>query len=65
MDKYVDLQQSEQSPVCLFPQRKTCDHLNNELLNHLTLQVHDLFCTDEVDETCRICKWSKKQLKAR
>ncbi len=23
VDKYVDLQQSEQSPVCVFPQRKT------------------------------------------
>ena len=60
VDKFVELQQSEQSPVCLFPRRKACDHFNNEMLNRLTSQVHDLFCTDEVDETCSTRKWSKK-----
>ena len=60
VDKFVELQQSEQSPVCLFPRRKACDHFNNEMLNRLTSQVHNLFCTDEVDETCSTRKWSKK-----
>ena len=60
VDKFVELQQSEQSPVCLFPRRKACDHFNNEMLNRLTSQVHDLFCTDEVDETCSTRKWSRK-----
>ncbi len=36
------------------------DHLNNKMLNRLTSQVHDVFCTDEVDETCSTRKWSKK-----
>ena len=57
VDKFVELQQSRQSPVCLFPRRKACDH---EMLSRLTSQVHDLFCTDEVDETCSTRKWSKK-----
>ena len=60
VDKFVELQQSRQSPVCLFPRRKACDHFNNEMLCRLTSQVHDLFCTDEVDETCSTRKWSKK-----
>ena len=59
-DKFVELQQSQQSPVCLFPRRKECDHFNNEMLSRLSSQVHKLLCTDEVDETYSTRKWSKK-----
>ena len=60
LDKFIELQQSKQSPVCLFPRRKACDHFNNEMLSRLSSQVHELLCTDEVDETCSTRKWNKK-----
>ena len=59
-DKFVELRQSGQSPVCLFPRRKACDDFNSEMLSCLTTQVHQLLCTDEVDETCSTRKWNKK-----
>ena len=51
-DKFCELQESDQTPVCLFPTRKACDDLNTE--------VHELVCTDEVDETGSTCRWNKK-----
>ena len=59
-DKFVELQLSKQSPVCLFPRRKACDHFNSEMLSRLSSQVHQLLCTDEVDETCSTRKWNQK-----
>ena len=40
--------------------RKACDDLNTEMLTHLTSEVHELVCTDEVDETGSTRKWNKK-----
>ena len=48
-DKFNELKESGQTPVCLFPTRKACDDLNNEMLTCLTSEVHELVCTDEVD----------------
>ena len=31
------------------------------MLSHLTSEVHELLCTDEVDETCNPRKWNKKK----
>ena len=59
-DKFSELQESDQTPVCLFPTRKACHDLNTEMLTHLTSEVHELVCTDEVDETGSTCKWNKK-----
>ena len=59
-DKFIELQLSKQSPVCLFPRRKACDHFNSEMLSRLSSQVHQLLCTDEVDETCSTRKWNQK-----
>ena len=59
-EKFNDLQESGQSPVCLFPTRKACHDFNMEMLNSLTSKIHELVCTDEVDETISICKWNKK-----
>ena len=56
-DKFIDLQESGQSPVCLFPTRKACHDFNMEMLNSLTSKIHELVCTDEVDETISIRKW--------
>ena len=62
-DKFVELQQSKQSPVCLFPRRKACDHFNNEMLTRLSSQAHQVLCKDEVDETCSTRKWNEKAAK--
>ena len=59
-DKFCELQESDQTPVCLFPTRKAYDDLNTEMLTHLTSEVHELVCTDEVDETGSTRKWNKK-----
>ena len=59
-DKLSELQESNQTPVCLFPTRKACDDLNTEMLTHLTSEVYELVCTDEVDETGSTRKWNKK-----
>ena len=60
-DKFIDLQQSGQSPVCLFPTRKACCDFNMEMLSSLTSKIHELVCTDEVDETISIRKCNKKE----
>ena len=49
-DKFVELQHSGLSPVCLFPTKKVCDNFNTEMLNHLTSPIRDILCADEVDE---------------
>ena len=59
-DKFSELQQLGQTPVCLFPTRKSCDDFNAKMLKHLTSEVHDLMCMDEVDETAGTHEWSKK-----
>ena len=59
-DKFIDLQQSGKSPVCLFPTRKACCDFNMEMLSSLTSKIHELVCTDEMDETISIRKWNKK-----
>ena len=59
-EKFIELQQLGQAPVCLFPTREMCKKFNNEMLHQLTSEVHEIVCTDEVDETSSTKKWSKK-----
>ena len=59
-DKFVQLRESGQSPVCLFPRRKACDDFNSAMLGRLTSHVHKLLCIDEVDKTSSTRKWNKK-----
>ena len=59
-DKFNELKESGQTPVCLFPTRKACDDLHNEMLTRLTSEVYELVCTNEVDEIASTCKWNKK-----
>ena len=56
-DKFNELSQSSQTPVCLFPTRKACQEFNNEMLLMLTSNVHKLVCTDETSSTR---KWTEK-----
>ena len=59
-EKFSELQESGQTPVCLFPKRKACDSFNSEMLRHLTSEVCELMCTDEGDQTVTTRKWTKK-----
>ena len=59
-EKFSELQQFGQTPVCLFPTRDMCKTFNNEMLQQLTTEVHELVCTDEVDQTSSSKKWNKK-----
>ena len=47
-DKFNELSQSGQSPVCL---RKACKEFNHEMLQELASEVHEIMCTDEIDQT--------------
>ena len=58
-DKFNELQKSGKIPVCLFPKRKACDTFNAEML---TSKVHELVCTDEIDERASSRKMSKKAI---
>ena len=51
-----------QAPVCLFPTREMCKTFNNEMLHLLTTEVHELLCTDEVDQTSSTKKWNEKAI---
>ena len=58
-DKFNELSQGIQKPVCLFP-RKACQEFNNEMLLMLASKVHELVCTDQIDPISTTRKWTKK-----
>ena len=60
--KFTELQVAGKTPVCLFPKRKACDQFNTEMLQSLTSKVHELVCTDEIDETVSSRKMTKKAI---
>ena len=60
--KFTELQVAAKTPVCLFPKRKACDQFNTEMLQSLTSKVHELMCTDEIDETVSSRKMTKKAI---
>ena len=59
-DKLNELSQSGHSPVCLFPTRKACKEFNSEMLQELASEVHEIVCTDGIDQTSSTRKWTKK-----
>ena len=59
-EKFDELKQLGQSPLCLFSTRKACDDFNNSMLACLDSEVHQIECIDEVDETASKRKWTKK-----
>ena len=59
-DNFNELKESGQTPVCLFPTRKACNDLNNEMFTRPTSEVHELVCTDKVDENASTHKWNKQ-----
>ena len=45
-EKFHKLQQSGQSPVCLFPTRIACDEFDKQILTLLDTTVHELKCVE-------------------
>ena len=45
--------------MCLFPTRKECEQLNEQILACLDCPKKELFCLDEVDDTKSSNKWYK------
>ena len=60
VEHFQNLQQSGQSPVFLFPTRKSCEQFNVEMLSRLESKVVEVPCSDEIDETSGTQKWSKR-----
>ena len=60
VEKFQELQDAAQSPVCLFPTRELCNQFNNEILASFPLPKVDIFSSDNVDETPSMCKWNDK-----
>ena len=60
-DKFKELMNSGKSPVCLFLTQKACEEFNNEMLSKLQCKPVEISCTDKVDETKGMHKWSKKE----
>ena len=59
-DKFSELLECGKAPVCLFPKRKACDELNAEMLHKKSSKVHNIYCTDEIDEAAGNKKMTKK-----
>ena len=59
-ENFNELQQLDQAPVCLFLTREMCKQFNSEMFHHLSSEVHEIVCTDEVDQTS-----STKKMKQR
>jgi len=45
------LQEEGKVPVCLFPTRKQCNDLNEQMLARLESPKVEMFCSEEVNET--------------
>ena len=60
LDQFEALHRSGQSPVCLFPTRKSCEQFNTQMLARLESGTVKVLCSDEIDETTGAEKWSKK-----
>ena len=49
-DKFIELQQSGRTPVCLFPKKRACEVFNAQMLTKTALPTCELHCTDEIEE---------------
>ena len=61
VEKFLELQESGQSPICLFPRRAECADFNNKMLRETCLsEVKVIQCSDNVDQTSSTCTWNKQ-----
>ena len=59
-EMFSELQKEGKVFVCLFPTRKQCDQLNEQMLARLDCPKKELLRSDEVDKTKSSNKWHKK-----
>ncbi len=59
-EKFLELQEVGMTPVCLFPTRKQCDAVNEEMLGLLDSKLHVISCSDVVDETKSTSNWHER-----
>ena len=64
VEKYKQLCESGDHPVCLFPTCKQCEEHNTNMLESLDTKLECFPCVDEIDETSSARKWSKKAANA-
>ena len=64
VDKFEGLLLSDQSPLCLFPTRQSCEEFNAQMLCRLAVETKSIPCIDEVDETLGTYKWNDKAAEA-
>ena len=63
VETFLKLQESGQSPICLFPRRAECVDFNNKikmLRKTCLLEVKVIECSDNVDQTSSTCTWNKQ-----
>ena len=64
VEKYKQICESGDHPVCLFPTCKQCEEHNTNMLESLDTKLECFPCVDEIDETSSASKWSKKAANA-
>ena len=64
VEKYKQLCESGNQPVCLFPTCKQCQEHNMNMLNALDTKLESFPCVSEIDETSSTHKWNKKAANA-
>ena len=58
VDKFEELLDANQSPLCLFPMHKVCQEFNMQMLCRLDAEIKEIPCIDEAHSS-----GTKKQLK--
>ena len=60
---FAKLQNIKKSPVCLFLTRRQFNDFNITILAHLTSEMYEIPCIDEVKDTMSTTKWIKQAVK--
>ena len=60
IEKFLELQESGQSPVCLLPRRAECAEFNDKMLSRLPSKKEKIVCVDEIDQTSSTHTLSKQ-----
>ena len=56
-DKFIELQRSGRTPVCLFPKKRACEVLNAQMLTKTALSCTcELYFTDEIADARNMTK---------
>ena len=60
IDKWNELKEAGQTPVCIYPTCKQCDRLKSKMLKCLPSKVKIIQCTDDIDQTSTSRMWTTK-----